>query len=68
MECKGYSSTNLSESINWNITRMECKVGSTADEAKVLENWNITRMECKVLNLRAGGHFTALLEYNQNGM
>ena len=33
--------------INWNISRMECKVERNGGGVARKEYWNISRMECK---------------------
>ena len=34
--------------LNWNITRLECKVFVCWCLERLKEDWNITRLECKV--------------------
>ena len=55
MECKDIFSMSASSLtiINWNISRMECKVYCLNILSLTAFNWNISRMECKVYK-RAG--------------
>ena len=54
-------------SVNWNISRMECKDISIAYLSTSELYWNISRMECKVSFL-TDCSISISLEYIQNGM
>ena len=52
MECKGKGILFMHfTSLNWNISRMECKEFSSTTVKTGDVNWNISRMECKDIRL-----------------
>ena len=54
--------------LDWNISRMECKVIGNPENKPYVNHWNISRMECKALPTYRPITYNYRLEYIQNGM